>query len=328
MINLNKELITQEQLFKYVEPYDIFNYYLPNLQLNTRISSPFRKDDNPSFSVFESEKHHILLFKDFATGDIGNAIIFVQKLFPGFSYFDALSQIAVDFGISDKFICSSVLKSNNVMPIKKPYIKKSTKYQHADLRIKFRTWQLHDLIYWKEYGISLLTLRKFNVLPIKYYYLYDKKYVAMSHAYAFIEKKDKRMSFKIYQPFANKENKWRTNHSYSAHQGYLQLPKKDNLLVITKSLKDVMSLYEVAKISSIGIQCETYTMKKSVLNEYKKRFNDYVIVLFDNDKAGVEAANSYKKLFNVPIIVIPKDYWDVKDFSDLVKACGSTEATE
>jgi len=327
MINLNKELITQKQLFKYVEPYDIFNYYFPNLQLNTTVNSPFRKDDNPSFSVFEAEKHNTLLFKDFATGEIGNAVIFVQKLFPGFNYFEALSQIAVDFGVSDKFICSSVLKSNNITPIKKYYTKKPFKYQYANLRIKFRTWQPYDLIYWKEYGISLLTLRKFNILPIAYYYLYDKKHIAKPHAYAFIEKKDKRMSFKIYQPFADKKNKWRTNHSYSAHQGYLQLPKEDNLLIITKSLKDVMSLYEVAKISSIGIQCETYIMKESVINEYRKRFNNYVIVLFDNDEAGVKAASIYKKLFNVPTIVIPKNYWNIKDFSDLVKGRGSTEAT-
>lgn len=326
MIDFNKKVITQELIFKNINSYDIFKYYIPDIEINATISSPFRKDDTPSFSIYMSDKYNTLLYKDFATGEVGNAVRFVQRLFSKYSQFDALSQIATDFGITDKYICASVNKSPKAKAIKTFKLFKIKKHVPADLRIKFRTWQHHDLAYWNSYGISLLTLKKFKVLPISDYFLYNRKHEADTYAYAYIEKKDGRMSFKIYQPFANKKNKWRTNHSYSAHQGYLQLPDKNSTLIITKSLKDVMCLDEIVSIPAIGIQCETYIMKSSVMDEYKTRFNNNVVTLFDNDETGINAAHTYKKLFNIPYMIIAKEFYNVKDFSDYVKTVGVTQA--
>ena len=45
--------------------------------------------------------------------------------------------------------------------------------------------------------------------------------------------------FKIYRPLNSKYTKWRTNLEITDIQGYAQLPDTNDLLIITKSLKDI-----------------------------------------------------------------------------------------
>ena len=144
-----------------------------------------------------------------------------------------------------------------------------------------------------------------------------------SVAYAYQEFKDNQVTYKIYQPYS-KEFKWTNNTNYTVHQGYRQLPDSGELLVITKSLKDVMSLLDVIGITAVGIQSESVMMKDSVMNEYKRRFTK-VICLFDNDDAGKRLSKKYSDKYNVPHFFMP-EMEDVTDFSDLVKAVGIEES--
>ena len=149
-------------------------------------------------------------------------------------------------------------------------------------------------------------------------YFYNSNAVKVSkHAYVYAEKKDNKLTYKIYQPFEDKLKKWINNANYSVHQGYTQLPKSGELLIITKSLKDVMSLHDVVGVSAIGLQSESVMMKDSVMDEYKSRFKK-VVCLFDNDDAGTKLAKEFSKRYGVPyffVLPIAKS----KDFSDFVK---------
>jgi hypothetical protein len=192
-----------------------------------------------------------------------------------------------------------------------------------DLKIRTREWENRDHLYWKQYGIDWGLLTMFNVVPIHGYFNF-KRYVSCKDiAYAYLEYKDDSLTYKIYRPNASKENKWRNNNPFGVHQGYRQLPKDGELLIITKSLKDVMALYP---IPSISIQAETCYIKSSVMDEYKDRFKR-VIVFFDNDKQGKEQAASYKKLYKIDSIFIPEQF-GVKDYSDLIKSIGFEEANK
>jgi len=100
-------------------------------------------------------------------------------------------------------------------------------------------------------------------------------------------------------------------------QGAKQLPKEGELVVITKSLKDVMSLYEFG-ITAIAPNSENLFLTE---NQYIKLSNKFkeIYLLYDRDLPGVKAANKIRKQFkNIQVLLMPK----VKDFTDYVKKYG------
>lgn len=306
--------ITKEELLKKYSDYDIFKYYLGDFELGDTYHSPLRHDDSiPSFNIFYSKRHGCLLFKDFA-GRRGDCIRFVQYLLGLKSYNETIQRINSDMNTSTPI--------RNIDYNKTYSSEKSSSY----IEVVTRPWKNADFEYWASYGISLSTLTKYHVAPIIGYYINDFYIETKGLAFAYIEYKDNNYTYKIYRPYASKANKWRTNHPFGVHQGYRQLPNKGNLLIITKSLKDVMSIDENLKISSIGIQAESTFIKQTVIDEYKNRF-DKVITLFDNDRQGVMQAENYTKMYGVPSIFIPIEYGS-KDFSDLVKNYGKGFAIE
>jgi len=311
MINLNdskyiSSFLTKEDLLQKYTEYDIFKYYIGDFDLGQTMKSPLRRDDNiPSFNVFYSKRHNCLLFKDFA-GKRGDCVRFVQDLMALPTYQDAINQIAKD-------LCRG--ESTPIKTKTEPQYTKST-VQHY-ISIIRRSWESRDYGFWKQFGISIKTLEIFNVLPISGYFI-DSAYIETKDlTYAYLEYKDSKLTYKIYRPTANKENKWRNNNPWGVHAGYRQLPHMGNLLIITKSLKDVMALYENMNIPAIAVQSETCFIKDTVIDEYKFRFKR-VLTLFDNDRQGIEQAESYKLLYDIESIFIPGSY-DTKDFTDLIK---------
>ncbi len=319
MIDLNdylpEEKLKKEDLLKYYSEYDIIKFYIGDFKLGETFRSPIRKgDDYPSFNIFYSKRHNCLLFKDFA-GKRGDFVILIQELLGIPSYNETIQRIAQDL---DCLGSRKITKK----PIK---LEKESKVEY-NIQITVRDWEQRDFDYWKQYGISLPTLKLFNVVPISGYY-HNHYYITTNDiAYAYLEYKDKILTYKIYRPTAHKHKKWRNNNPFGVHQGYRQLPNTDDILIITKSLKDVMAIYENLSIPSIGVQSETCFIKQSVIDEYKFRF-DRVITLFDRDKQGIEQAASYEKLYDIPSIFIPEKY-EVKDFSDLIKQVGKYNAVE
>nr|DAE19933.1 MAG TPA: DNA primase [CrAss-like virus sp. ctYsL76] len=92
------------------------------------------------------------------------------------------------------------------------------------------------------------------------------------------------------------------------------LPKNGEYLVITKSLKDVMTLYSMG-ISAIAPMSENCFLSESQYNRLKERFK-HLILFYDNDKPGLKAMISIKKKFpDVIPMWIPWEY-KAKDISD------------
>ena len=311
------EKFAKEELFKELSQEDIYSFYLgEDVTANRRklFCSPLRQDNVPSFGLYYHKvKSNIIMFSDFATKDCGDCIVFVSKLF-GLTYKSAILKIASDFGLSSLNI--SAEKRRKLKSIQKSFSKERIK-----IGIKKRSWNNHDAKYWKQFGIRKKTLIKYNVAPITYVFYNSKAVKLEKLAYAYQEIKDNIVSYKIYQPY-NKRFKWINNANYSIHQGYRQLPESGNLLIITKSLKDVMSLHDVVDVTAIGLQSESVLMKQSVMDEYKKRFKE-VICLFDNDEAGKRLSVEFTDKYDIPHFYMPNNLGDkVTDFSDLVKELG------
>jgi chorismate mutase len=319
MINLNSEEyqpksdITKEQLLEKYSDYDIYKQYIGDFDVGEVFRSPLRRDDDrPSFNIFYSKRYDRLLFKDFA-GKRGDCIKFVQLLLSLSTYRDAIDRINSDMS-----------HSTSVRITTSEVVKKSKASMRMSIVV--REWEDRDLEYWRQYHISPPTLKHYNVVPIQGFYTYNVYKETKDIAYAYLEYKDDTLTYKVYRPTVSKNDKWRSNTPYGVHQGYTQLPHNGDILIITKSLKDVMSIYENTIIPSIAVQSETCFIKDTVIDEYKFRF-DKVATLFDNDKQGKEQAESYEKMYDIPAIFIP-DKFGVKDFTDLVKTIGIHNATE
>ena len=99
-----------------------------------------------------------------------------------------------------------------------------------------------------------------------------------------------------------------------------QLPEKANLLVITKSMKDCMTLYSLG-IAAIAPNSEHLFISKEKLEELQTRFKR-IIVLYDNDLAGINGMSKIRKLYpNLIYSWIPRSL-GCKDISDLYKTMG------
>jgi 5S rRNA maturation endonuclease (ribonuclease M5) len=321
-INLNSvvfnEMITKADILKHIRQEEVYTFYIEDdIVSGTTINSPLRVDNIPSFAIFYHKSGNgALMFYDFTTKESGDCFVFVGKLF-NLTLKETMFKIACDFGLSN---FEMTAEKKRILDTKRVIYKEQVK-----LGIKSRKWKIRDKKYWSLAGIIKPTLLRFNVSPINYVFFNDTAYKTDPLAYAYIECKDDEVSYKIYQPY-NKKHKWINNANYSVHQGYTQLPKTGELLIITKSIKDVMSLWDVAKTHSIGLQSESVMMKHSVMNEYKSRFTQ-VMCLFDNDKAGKRLSEEFTKEYNVPHFYVP-GLENVTDFSDLVNAIGIPEAKE
>lgn len=297
------KLLTQEQIFS--------KYIGQEFKGRNIINSPLREDNVPSFAIFY-HKHYSdrLMFYDFATKDTGDCFTLVSRLYQ-LNFGDTIAKILSDFGLLDSSKSSTkhTLEHSAVKIIKRDKVK---------IEIKSRDWLKKDKQFWQQFGIKKSTLEKYWVKPVSHIFYNDYVVTPKDICYGYEEYKDEETTYKIYQPYEEKQFKWINNANYSVHQGYRQLPKQGPLLIITKSLKDVMSLYDMTGIASVGLQSESVTIKPSVLQEYKERF-EKVIFLFDNDTPGVNFSKMMQKETGLDYFLIPNGLPNVKDFSDLVK---------
>ena len=319
-INLNSfvynEKITKEDIIERISQEEIYSYYIGEpIVSGVKLNSPLRKDNVPSFAIYyHKSKLNTLMYYDFATKQSGDCISFVCRLF-NLKYGEALFKIAYDFNLSDIEVTSERKKIIES--------KKIVEKEPVNIGIKQRNWEIYDKDFWTSFGITKATLKKYNVVPISYVFFNGDAYKAEKYAYAYLEFKDEQVSYKIYQPFS-KTFKWINNANYTVHQGYTKLPATGELIIITKSLKDVMSIHDCVNIPAIGLQSESVMMKDVVMNEYKNRFKK-VICLFDNDAAGISLSTEFSERYKVPYILIPKFNERITDFSDMIKEIGKNK---
>lgn len=295
--------ITLDYILSKVTEYDIYARYIGQFKIGFIYNSPFREDKNPSFGIFRSRKSGKLLFKDHGNGECGDVIKFVE-LYTGLTnYNDILNRIVTDMSITNNTKLKSI----------KQYESKDTV-----IGVVRQDWTDVDKQYWSQFGITKETLTKFNVFSIKYY-LYDGivkgiyKNENPMYAYKVYD------HFKIYRPLADKYTKWRNNLTPYDIQGYEQLPKKGDLLIITKSLKDVMCLYEMG-YTAISPSSESTFLTPDVIDALKRRFKR-ILICFDRDISGVKNMRKISLKTGLKGFLVHKK-WKAKDISDAIKLNG------
>lgn len=294
--------ITLDWILSKVTEYDIYAKYIGQFKVGMIYNSPFRKDKNPSFGIYYSKRTKQLLFKDHGTGECGNVIKFVSLFTGKTEYNDILSDIVDKLNITNN---TKLVSSKQYIPPTETVIG-VVRQEFTDV----------DINYWKQFNISINTLKKFNVNSIKYYLcngIVKGTYKRENPMYAYKVYNN----FKIYRPLADKYTKWRNNLTDYDIQGYEQLPQKGDILFITKSMKDVMCLHEIG-YPAVSPSSESTFLPKDVLEQLKTRFKR-IIILFDRDTAGVKRSRKLSRETGLEAIFINKKF-KAKDVSDAVKA--------
>lgn len=294
--------ITLDWILSKVTEYDIYAKYIGQFKVGMIYNSPFRKDKNPSFGIYYSKRTKQLLFKDHGTGECGNVIKFVSLFTGKTEYNDILSNIVDKLNITNN---TKLVSSKQYIPPTETVIG-VVRQEFTDV----------DINYWKQFNISINTLKKFNVNSIKYYLcngIVKGIYKRENPIYAYKVYNN----FKIYRPLADKYTKWRNNLTDYDIQGYEQLPQKGDILFITKSMKDVMCLHEMG-YPAVSPSSESTFLPKDVLEQLKTRFKR-IIILFDRDVAGVKRSRKLSRETGLEAMFINKKF-KAKDISDAVKA--------
>lgn len=330
MLNLNRVIVTKQGLLTHLQDIDVYRRYTnQEVVLKVAIKSPLRKESNPSFGYFIGESGEIC-FRDFILGG-GDFVKFVQLKFD-LNFFEALSKIAIDFELTDDFFVKELPKDNIIYDSKNFKDREKVFKDNIELKLakKRRDWKAYDFAYWLQFGIDTNTLRKYRTEPLQYIFINDNPISVDKYAYVYIEMKENKYTYKIYQPFS-KKFKWLNNHNNSIWQGWEQLPETGEKLVITKSLKDVMAIDNATGIPTVSLQSEAILPKPHIMNQLKARFKT-IYLLYDNDydkdinyghQFGKKIADTFE-LIQVEINACHQS----KDFSDLVKNIGQEKASK
>jgi len=231
-------------------------------------------------------------------------------------YIQALGMVNLDFNLGLKSY-KEIRPSLNLIGFEDKIILKEK--EETIIKVKYRNWYKRDVAYWRDlFGIEKATLELYNVKPIMYFFLNDKFINADRLSYAFLISIENRINYyKIYSPYS--EYKWINNCKSTHYQGYYQLPQTGDTLIITKSLKDVMELYQYG-YNSVAPQSEGQLLSEDSITEFKTRFNR-IIMFFDNDGPGIDGAMKNCDKYKLEMITIPSES-GVKDLSDFVSNNG------
>ena len=283
--------------------------------------SPLRDDRRPTASFHRSPKNGELMFHDFGTGFHENFIGVVMYIY-NCDYSKALNIIAEDFGYIKKVDQRPQVKVkiSNVKLEEKP---------ETLINIVSKEFTDSELKWWNSFGVSKETLKKYKVYSCDSVFLNGNYFGSSSprspmFGYYCGTKLGIEM-WRIYMP-ARRAYRFLSNTGKRFIQGAKLLPKSGELLVITKSLKDCMCLYEFG-IPAIAPCSETLFISEYQLKNLKNRFKR-VVVFYDNDIPGLQGMQKIKKVHpELEYFWIPRKF-KAKDTSDFVKMYGKDKTKE
>lgn len=275
-----------------------------------------------------TEKDGSVFWKDFGTGDAGNAVTLMARLWH-VRYGEALLKIKLD--TENRIPRVSLLRR---------YGGKIHLVSSSSIKVATREWKDYDREFWGSFGIPESFATWCNVHPVSHAFFTKevdgkKRTVTVpmdKYAYAYFEWKDGNQSVKLYQPYS-KTMKWLSKHDASIWDLWRQAfqwadKKSDEAVIITSSRKDAMCLWFNLGVPAMSLQGEGYLPKPQVMRQVLEKFRR-VYLWYDNDfkhKDGNPGQDNARKLIGLypqlMNICIPSGL-QCKDPSDLVKARGA-----
>ena len=199
------QTITLDDILDYKTELEILNFYLEIDSLPVMINSPLRPDKSPSFSISFNDNGSIR-FYDFGgvnqSGGLFDLLMDLYKL----SFQEVLIKIYNEMINGNPLIKIDRTKNTQA----RTYIPKIEK-----LDVKVRKLRQHDIEFWGKGGITEEWLEFGDIHPISHIFITkdgrEMIIPADRYAYVYVEFKDDKPTYKIYQPFS--ENyKWINKH--------------------------------------------------------------------------------------------------------------------
>ena len=157
-------IVDKDLILSHFSEEQIMEYYLGiSITKKKLFRSPLRVDKRPTCNVFRNDKG-VLIFKDFATGQHLNCFGVVMEKFKC-DYHKALDIIANDFGLVDNKNIKKNAGRINPNPIK------ITDKEPSKIQIEIQNFSEEELNWWKQYGITIDILKRYNVFSCKYLFL-------------------------------------------------------------------------------------------------------------------------------------------------------------
>jgi hypothetical protein len=349
---LPKKTLNPENLLSRLSEEAIFRAFINTpFTLGKKISSPLRKDTEPSFVVWQGKSR--MLYHDFALGSTGDCFQLVKELY-SCNFNEALKIIATKFGVDEDFNITKLregITKTTISPTvntKQEKVVKNLFYKfYYDGNYLFE----EELSYYAQYGITRNILQNYKVARIKEVardviknevevreiYDFSKTPAYLYNAIKLSEKGELvKGGFKVHKPFDKNRFLSFCDSQTLFYSPYL-FEKSEGLnhfyLFITKSMKDSMCLSALG-FHSLAIQGESVkpeTVKDIIfkcveelikLGNLKKDFK--LVLLFDNDEAGVKCSERFLTFFEklnmdkTIQLFVYKDYG--KDISDFIKS--------
>ena len=317
---MNIPKITKDFILSKVNQESIMQHYTGNDVTSKKLVTSCLRSDNHVTVGYYKSKSGILYMHDFATNEHLDCWNVVMRLY-NCSFYKALNIIANDFGLSD----------TNVVPTKINIIPEIKETESSIIQVQIKDFTDRELEWWKSFGISKKTLKKYHIFSVQHVFLNGELKFTSSeqcpiYGYYFGKDKNKKEFWKIYFPMnKNKGIRFINNLPKKILQGYHQLPKNGDLLVITKSMKDLCAMYEF-DIPAVSTASESTFISDKQLEEFKSRFK-HIIVIFDSDRPGKHNMWLIRKKYpELNYYVLPNTL--EKDFTDSIKKIGVDKMKE
>lgn len=271
---------------------------------DVKIKSLFNTDERtPSMCIYYNQRKGKYMFKDFSSGKGGDAVTLVKELY-NLKFHKACQKIVDEY--NDYVVENKTGYNVENIEVQPKY--RVDKYEK-------RMWTTLDQQFWTQFNIGTKLLTMYNVFPLSHYTMArgeDEIQIKGLYIYGYF--KNDGTLYKIYQP-KTMDKKFIKVDDYI--QGFEQV-KPHDYLIITSSLKDVMSIKSL-KIHTdvIAPDSENTIIKKDLMEHFIKSYKK-VVLLFDNDEPGLESMKKYKELYpalSISILPMSKDVSDsIKDF--------------
>jgi hypothetical protein len=241
------------------------------------------------------------------------------------SFNDVLRKVAKDFDLYGTSINYEVQQNWEE-------VIKSAKKIFSSIRVKRKDFSKQELEWWRNEGVSLQTLQKYNVASIQYLWLNDRLiYESRPSDPGYVQHFGiAEYYYKAYFPL-RKKYRFLQNISDKL-QGFSQLPESGDMLVITNSNKAVMAMSEF-NVPAIAPMSESVIITEQQFQALHHRF-PIIFTLFDRDRTGMWASQQMRKRFNtIPLLFDAKRLFvrkgeEPKDWNEQYKKFGTSYMLE
>lgn len=323
------DFIDKRDILKYVTEEEVFELVLGYKPIEFEyICSPLREDTNAGCWFEFDTVAERLKFRDFGYGSKSLDCFDMVQIYFGLPNFYK----TLDF-VKNKLILGREIDPK-ILHVKRKTLSKEKRVKKSLFQIlpSTRDFSLIDKEFWSPFGISKENIISDKVFPAQKIKLKNTKkgdILMLCKTATYVYTEFKSGNRKIYQPYENK--RFITNCVSNDIGGLHDLPAYGRKLVISKSYKDWRVLRNKG-INSIWLQNEGMFPDKDTLLSILIRFKE-VIIFFDNDTAGIEAAKRLKEYITkiykpATYIIIPELYlyqYQISDISDLFKKRGEHE---